>query len=387
MRGRYLVRNLALAGGLGAVDTLLSVPLAFRKRGAPREISPQRVLLSVGGHLGDAVIASAALPLIAEVWPEANIGLLLGSWSRPVMEGHALVKWIHTLDHWKLARGSRGRARKVRRYLQTRGTALREITRIDYDVGVDLYPFFPNTIPLLWQAKIPLRVGYLSGGFGAMLTHATPWARGEGHMAERHRLLLSSVDPRFAQIAPLGYSLPMWDPLPEASSPTGLSGDYLVLHMGAGLRHKEWPLERWRVLADHLRAEGHTLAFTGSGGDQAEDARRVIGAHSGCHNLCDRLSWTEFVRTLAGAQAVITVDSVAGHIASGVGAPVVVLMSGMNEIDEWRPLGDRTLPITHPVPCATCHRGRGCAEMTCVRGIDVAEVLALVRTALAGRRR
>lgn len=378
LRGRYLVRNPLLVGALGVVDGLLAVGKGRLRAPDPSEMAPRRVLLSVGGHLGDAVIASSVLPLLRAVWPETEIGLLVGSWSRMVLQGHPAVSRVHVLDHWKLDRSGAGPLERLRRYAATRRQALREIREAGYDVAVETYPFFPNAIPLLRQAGIPVLAGYTSGGFGALLTHPLPWTDSDRHVAEHHRDLLRALDPRFTRPAELRSSLPEW---PAASSlPAGLApGGYLVLHMGAGLALKEWPREKWSALVERLLAEGHTLVFTGKGEGQGEEADRVIAGRERCHNLCDRLGWGDFVRTLAEARGVVTVDSVAGHLAAAADTPTVVLTSGMNRVAQWRPLGDAALPVSHPVPCAPCHRSRGCPEMTCVRGISVEEVLEAVR--------
>ncbi len=390
LSGRYLVRNPLLVWGLTAVDTLLAVQGLREAAVPPLSAPPTRLLLSLGGHLGDVVIASSLLPLIRSVWPETEIGLLLGSWSRAIVEGHPLVRWIHTVDHWKLDRSEAGRLRKLQHYEATRRIALREIQAVGYDAAVDLYPFFPNNIRLLWRAGIPVRAGYVSGGLGALLTHPVRWTETERHMAESHREVLSSLNPVFAGSAPLRYSLPEPDrgAAGEGPLPAGLAkGEYLVLHMGAGLRLKEWPEERWRALVGRLAAEGHTLVFTGRGVDQLEQAERVIQGRDRCLNLCDRLGWSEFVATLAGARLLVSVDSVAGHIASAVNTPVVVLMSGMNRIEQWVPLGEAVTTVHHPVACAPCHRGQGCTAMTCVREIELDGVLRAIRKELGEHHR
>lgn len=341
---------------------------------------PRRVLIAVGGHLGDAVIASAVFPLVREVWPEAEIGVLTGSWSRAVLHEHPLVRWIHTVDHWKLNRSGAGTAVRLRRHAATRRRALREICEVGYDVAVDLHPFFPNSIPLLRQAGIPVRAGYTSGGFARLLTHPIEWREAERHLAESHRDLLAALDPRFARVARLAYSLP---PVTRREGELP-GGDYLLLHMGAGLQLKEWPADRWHTLVGEILADGHTLVFTGTGAAQAAAADRAIAGRVGCHNLCDRLGWSGFVGAVAGARLVVSVDSVAGHLAAGAGVPVVVLTSGMNPIEQWRPLGERVRVLTHAMPCAPCNLSRGCAGMACIRALTVREVLAAVRAELTG---
>jgi ADP-heptose:LPS heptosyltransferase len=102
--------------------------------------------------------------------------------------------------------------------------------------------------------------------------------------------------------------------------------------------------------------------------------------------LARRLSWEQFVATVANASAVVTVDSVSGHVAACFGVPAVVLTSGRTRLNLWRPNSPSAIALTHPVGCATCHRTRGCAAMACVKLIGVEDVLASLEKVIKARR-
>jgi ADP-heptose:LPS heptosyltransferase len=91
--------------------------------------------------------------------------------------------------------------------------------------------------------------------------------------------------------------------------------------------------------------------------------------------MAGRLLWEEFVATVAGATAVVTVDSVAGHVAACFGVPTVVLAAGRQRISLWHPNDSKAIMLTHPVGCAPCNRSSGCEAMACVRLISVEDVL------------
>lgn len=199
-------------------------------------------------------------------------------------------------------------------------------------------------------------------------------------MAEYHRDLLrvAGADPNPAER--LRYSLPLGRSGESAPAPTPVERPerYLVVHMGAGLKLKEWPEERWQALVNRLLEDGHSLVFTGNGAQQAREADLVIGNRSRCENLCDRLSWSEFVQVIRAAQLVVSIDSVAGHIAAAVDTPSVVIASGINRAAQWKPLHPRSTTVTHPVSCAPCFRSQGCGAMACVREVSVRDVLSAV---------
>src|SRR4030095_3015555 len=144
---------------------------AVRQQSSNPSRTPSRVLLAVGGHIGDAVISTATLSLLKREHPDVDIGIVAASWAAPVFGGHPDVARLHLLDHWKFDRSSRPLASKVARHRRTLATALREIRSARYDAAVDLYAYYPNMAWLMWRAGIPVRVGYRSGGYGPLYTH------------------------------------------------------------------------------------------------------------------------------------------------------------------------------------------------------------------------
>ena len=63
-----------------------------------------------------------------------------------------------------------------------------------------------------------------------------------------------------------------------------------------------------------------------------------------------------------------------GHLASALGTLSINIYSGIGNINRWKPLGEKSVVITNPVPCSPCHLRNGCNTMDCVRGVKVKEV-------------
>jgi ADP-heptose:LPS heptosyltransferase len=87
---------------------------------------------------------------------------------------------------------------------------------------------------------------------------------------------------------------------------------------------------------------------------------------------------------LQQADLAIGADSGPAHLAAAAGTPVVVLFSGTNRVEQWRPQGAMVQALRHPVACAPCHR-RQCpvASQPCMRGIRPADVLLAIEELLA----
>jgi ADP-heptose:LPS heptosyltransferase len=362
MDSEYLVRNPTARLLLKALDAVLP------SHHDPRPIAPpKKILLANLAHLGDVVISTAALRAVREAYPEVTIGFLAGSWSRPILEGHPAVTTIHDVDHWKLSRRPISLREKFFLYRAMARNVIRELREVHYDVAIDLFPYFPNAIPLLHRANIPVRIGYPSGGFGKLLTHPFPWKdRGEAVAAEQMRLL-SPLGIHGASLLPhLPYSpIDLPSDLPKSR--------FLLFHMGPPTSPKAWGLTKWRELADEMLRRGYDVVFTGS---TDEEFRTAAQMGLRIHNACGRLTWRQWAWLIQCADAIVTIDSAAGHIASAYRKKVVVLFTGIDQIDRWKPVHPESAALIERVPCAPCHRKRGCSAMTCVRGISVEAVLA-----------
>ncbi len=391
MRGKYCRRSRLLNCAMGCTDALLTICLPLRARGG-KIAPPRRLLISDMAHLGDLVAVTSLLPVLKSAFPECRIGFLIGSWARPVLQGHLLVDDVHILDHWSANRAPLSRGRKWRQYRQTRRQALQEVRAARYDAALDLHWSFPNTLPFLWQAHIPTRIGYGSGGFGPLATHCLEFDPRPLHVVERHLALVRALPVQDADMALAAPNLPPVSAADTAALERELQaggvsqGSYLVFHAGAGGNLKVWPSEKWRALAERMTAEGWRLVFTGSGERDAALIAEITKDLSGCVSLCNHLNWGGFVAVISQARLLVCVDTVAGHIAAAVGTPCAVITTGQSPY-LWKPFGKNRQILTQPVPCAPCHRGLGCAGMECIRDLEVEQVYQAGRALLDGSRR
>jgi ADP-heptose:LPS heptosyltransferase len=374
LHGRYLVQNPLWNAWLRGSDSLLELLGAAEDSGIPA--APRRMLLHVGGHRGDAVVATAVLaPLLAK-WPNLEIGVLTGSWNRQVFAGIPAIKWIHHADHWKLDRSPGSFLSRASRSAASSRSALRDIRRIGYDVAIDLYAWYPNAGALLRRAGIPVRVGYTSGGGGPHFTRRVDW-QDSPHLTQDHARLLAVLGVEMRSIS---TQLP---PLPAAAvekamrelEHAGVQLDrYVVLNMGTGTPIRRWPPEEWKELASRLVREGISVVLTGfSPGDQ-ELTRSLTTLVPSVKDMCNRFDWNESGAVLANARAVITVDTVTGHVGGALGTPTIVVSPGIDKEGWWKPVGERVVVVSQRVPCAPCHRSRGCATMDCIRQVKAARV-------------
>jgi ADP-heptose:LPS heptosyltransferase len=323
--------------------------------------------------------ATAVIGPLRKLFPNAQIGFLTSSWARPVIESNVGVSHIHIFDHFLLNRSHPSFFGKVKQHIVTARKALRELRHLRYDIAIDTYHFVQNAIPLLWLARIPIRIGYSSGGFGGLLTHAYFWTDRDRHLVDYHLDLLR----------PLGLT----PPLRQAARPvvtlrldeevSALPPDYIVLHPATGAPFREWPVENWSLLARKLEGAGWNLVFTGHGERERENVKLIRSTCPASIDLCGRLSWDQFVSVLKSAKLLVGVESAAGHTAAALGTPCVVIYSGTTNTFQMRPYGAAVRTISDPVACSPCFRTSGCAGMECVRGVRASKVFEACMEALS----
>jgi ADP-heptose:LPS heptosyltransferase len=124
-----------------------------------------------------------------------------------------------------------------------------------------------------------------------------------------------------------------------------------------------------------------------SGFGEAEAAlNREIGVGiDGVVDLSDRVNWDESRGIFANAAAILCANTVAMHIAGAENVPAVVVMDGTEPTGRWRPPGSHVRVLSQPVPCSPCYLSRGCAAMTCLRGVTPDQVIEAVRPSLRAK--
>jgi heptosyltransferase-3 len=105
-------------------------------------------------------------------------------------------------------------------------------------------------------------------------------------------------------------------------------GEYAVIHPFSGSARKNWPLERFRELADRLAMP---VRWCAGPEETLEDAVRF-------DNLYELAGW------LGSAQVYIGNDSGITHLAAAVGTPVVAIFGPTDPI-VWAPRGERVSVI------------------------------------------
>ncbi len=291
----------------------------FRKEESNIPKDPKKLLVCNIAHLGDVIISTSVLPLLKQRYPDAQIDFLAGSHAAHVLLKHPLIDHVRIYNHPMMNR-------KVKKWL----SALRLLTgenwlwsreKIEgYDIAIDLYSYFPNAIPIL--RKIPVRIGFGTGGFSNMLTHVVPWYYEDCYIGQAHLHLLEL----------LGIDITNASPLPDYRL-THEKSDEIVIHVASSTPKRDWELDKWIELIQKL---GKKIVLTGHG-ERDKKRCQIIAKKTNALNLCNALDFPAFVKRIQQAKLLICTETVAMHIAAASHTPMIALWTYRTKPQMWAP--------------------------------------------------
>jgi heptosyltransferase II len=318
----------------------------FPRRSAPIG-NPGRILIVNFAHLGDVVLATAAIRTVRANRPQAYVAVLVSPGSAPILRGHRAVNEVMEFDApWWV----RGEAR--RRFDPLAIARLADRIRAGrFDLVVQLKSFFQENLAAA-IAGVPSRVGFGIYGGGFLQTHevAYPW---DAHTVEQNGALLAACG--------ILDSAPRLDVQPGADDERaaravipGEGAPLAAIHLGAGAPAKMWPLERFVDVGERLAARGYTIVLVGGSDDAALGAQYAARATHRPIDLAGRLEPLATAEVLRRCRVFVGADSAPAHLAASMGVPVVSVFSGTNEPSQWRPWGADVEVLQRRPTCAPC---------------------------------
>ncbi|WP_378148043.1 glycosyltransferase family 9 protein [Cnuibacter sp. UC19_7] len=276
---------------------------------SPRWPDDRPVLLALRTlKLGDLLVAVPAVKGLARAFPSHRVVLAVPGWLEPIVR---LVEGVDEL-------------------LPTPG--LDEPLPLDpgeIDVAVNLHGSGPESRRLVDLLQARLSIVHRVPEIDDLAPGDPPMPDWQPELGERDRWvrLLAAYD------------------IPADAADVGLlsSGDRVdvvgaaVVHVGAFYPSRQWPVERFGVVARELEARGEHVVLTGSAGER-ERALAVASAAGlpTSRVLAGELGLAEFAGVVEDARLVVSADTGAAHLASAYRRPSVVLF-GPASPQNWGP--------------------------------------------------
>jgi heptosyltransferase-3 len=334
----YRYKNRALIIALQILDYLLSL-LPRRRSVLPP--SPRSILLMKPDHLGDLLLFTAILPLLAKRYPDTAIDLLCGPWGEPIVVNNSRLRRTIPLAHIAYNRGRMSLVRKLLDFLRGVGHMLKVMHHERYDLCLNLRDAGGDLVVLARLGGCRHIVGHATGGCGPLLDTVVPWVEG-CHEGEHYLELLRPLGIT-ASLADLRYVL-FPSPADEAFVAAILAEyrleSFVVLHPGCGDKRKLRSSDFWIEVVAGIDPDV-SVVVTGTADEMPLFEEITVKADRTLIALLGGLSITQLFVLMRKAVKVYTLDSLAAHLGAAAGVPTRVFWSDTNDPVQWRPLGEQ----------------------------------------------
>lgn len=356
------------------------------ERSHPVASVPSRILVTLMGSLGDVARGLTIIPRVRAVNPSCRVSWIV----EPKCEG--LVRAADGIDRVLVFPRGKG--------LSELWGFLRELRAEHYDVALDLQRHLKSGI-VSWLSRAPRRIGFArqnakEGNWLFATEHIEAFdERVTNKGLAYHEFLLAlglPIDREPAHHTPLRLPLPV----DLARIPFGLRPrQFIALVLGSSWASKDWPITGYQKLIQ-LLLERTSLSVLLLGDSSHVESARVlmsradqVGSKGRLYSAAGALDLAGLIACTGSAAAVVGPDSGPGHIAAGLGVPVVALFGPTAPertapVAELPPQGSAFLldsslvrVVRSEVGCSPCYRrvcpGVGGVCMRLIRPETVAE--------------
>ena len=348
--------------------------LFYRKR-LPKDFSPKRILVVKLDHLGDVILATPVFSNLRQAYPNAELHVLTGTWSRVVLERHPDVNKV--LDYNSPAFCRTGQPTSLKQTFQL----YQQLRREKYDLMVELRGDW-RTVWLAFGRLTPHRLSraalQISNRLGLSQFSGT-------HETTRNLDVLRYAGiPTSVQTATFSVTAAdeTWASNLLATHKIDKQSPLVAIHPGSPIPQKRWHPERYAELADWLVAQKRAQVLFVGVEDEipiVTEVQRLMLAKS--MSIVGKTTLTQLASILRTCNVFIGNDSGPMHLAAAVGTQTIGLY-GPGDPTRFGPMGVRCQTIRRKFDCPSCS-GTACrfGKEGCMSQIQVNDVIQVLEAA------
>ncbi len=309
-------------------------------------------------NIGDVVMAGPAIRTIKNALPEARITMMAskaGSRIAPLVP-HVDGVLTHRAvwqDLWGAVPQEAARDDEL----------VEELRRGSFDAAVILTSFSQSPWPpayACWRAGIPIRIGQSLEFGGSLLTQWVRPPAKEAHQVDRNLHLL-----REAGFEPADRSLELAVPADTDAAARGLlrgigidaERPFVAVAPFATCEARSYASDRFAEVIRRVTSDAHVPAVVLGGERETGQAKALLALTRGypVHSLVGRATVAEQAAVIGRGAIMLTNDSGPMHIADAFQRPAVVLFSGTELEEQWRPRTTEAVLLRRETDCSPCY--------------------------------
>ena len=316
----------------------------------------ERILLIRPDHLGDVLLTTPAIRALRKAKPDVEIHVLVGEWSKVIVDPFSEIDVIKTVSFPGFVRDSHNQ-NLASPYKQLQQLAHK--LRGKYTSAVILRPDHWWGAMLAFWAGIPERIGY-------DLSNVKPFLTTVIEHEHKHAVIqnMNLVESWTGEIAVEDISLDY--PVKENDAEfihqllidegLDLEKPIVCIHAGSGSPWKAWTTEKWAKVADGLLERVDIqIVLTGTQAEKTETDSIIHQMQSTTFNLAGKTNIPQLAALYKRSKTVLGVDSGALHLAVAVSTPTLTLYGPADPIEfagwgAWQ----RHVAITSNMGCRPC---------------------------------
>ncbi len=335
---------------------------------APSIDAPRRIAVLRALQLGDLLVATPALRAIRAAFPHATITLIGLPWTG------ALVSRLRCVDDWLELPGYPGLPEHPPDVDALPAFFARARDR-SFDLALQMHGSGPIVNDLVARLGATRCAGFHPRGTPCPdATSFTPWPE-QGREIDRLLALTTFLGmPARGRRLELEVDDSDRQRL-RRTLPAAFEARPIVVHPGARLPSRRWPVERFAEVADALADAGHPVVITGSAQERglvSSIRERMSGS---AIDMAGRTDLGTLAALIDRAAMIVANDTGVSHVAAARGTPSVIVSSG-GDAARWAPLDTTRHRVLHrDVACRPCGHVVCPTGHECALGVPVTEVL------------
>lgn len=342
-------------------------------------LSARNILAVRLDNAGDVVMLGPALRAIKESSSEAHVTLLATPAGTAVAP---LLPWVDDVITWRPVWQDLGSLP----FDPAREQQLVAVLAQRAFDGALIFTSFSQTPHVAgyvcYLAGIPLRAGESKEFGGGTLTTELRDASDAIHQVERNIRLVERLGfvARNRQLA-VATSDEARLAVSNALLQAGLTDDrpFVLVHPGASAQARRYPDHYYGAVARGLVERGWQVLITGVERERAL-VERVARELPNVASLVGQTTLLEYAALIERAALVVCGNTLPMHLADAVSTPLLVLYSGTDLEEQWRPRVSRARLLRRPTPCYPCYLfecpiGQPCLDISPEEVIDAADVV------------